>query len=236
MSNLSVNMTNSTTLPVSGIGDIIPYVMTPVFFATLIWQCYVVVKLLTKYWHKMEPVHILEFNILICILAVKVTSAFGLGIFNRFIKGWSFHCIALNIIQNYARFCSLGDICASQINMLLMIHLNSSYKEYVTNRDAIIAAIVVKLLMFIPLGLLIGYDFDHLNCSSHNIPLCAYLKKNNFFWITIPVISTFIVIIGVFVGVSISICKLEYENPNQVHPLATISGGLQQNNSGQVRN
>ena len=89
----------------------------------------------------------------------------------------------------------------------LFVRLSSKYNSYVTTRGAVVTVIVVRALMVVTTLVITRVDGDILKCSEEVLPICSYLRKNNFFWVTIPMFLTYVAILLVTLYVSKVIVK-----------------------------
>ena len=117
----------------------------------------------------------------------------------------------------------------------LFVRLSSKYYTYVTTRGAVITVIVVRIFMVITTLVIARLDPDILKCSEEELPICSYLRKNNFLWVTIPMFLTYVPILLVTLYVSKVIVKSQRSvAPAHNLPSSNLepSGGLEaQNNS-----
>ena len=212
------------TFHVSNGGIVISTITNSIFLGTTVWQTFVIIKLIQKYRYKLEPFHISELSILLDLISYKIFSFYGLGRLEMFLSDYQVYCFIVNFVQYFSRFSFYADSCASQVNMFLMIHLDIHYKEYVTTKHALVASVILKLVMMILCGVFAAVDPNYLSCSNYSMGVCSYLQINNIFWATIPLSIAILVILGLTLKVAMII--IQSESRNQVHPMPTISGTL----------
>ena len=167
----------------------------------------VIFKLFMKHRHHMEPIHIYEFNILTDMTVWF--STFFLGNFESNFKDWAPYCVLVNFIDTSARISGYADISVSQVDRFLALYWNSEYKERVTTSSAITTTAIVKILVMVCTLLIYSVDPDILKCAPDTLPICAYIRKNNFYWVTLPMCSSYLVVLIVTVYVIKIIIKQE---------------------------
>ena len=116
----------------------------------------------------------------------------------------------------------------------LFVRLSSKYNSYVTTRGAVVTVIVVRALMIVTTLVITRVDGDILKCSEEVLPICSYLRKNNFFWVTIPMFLTYVAILLVTLYVSKVIVKSQ-RSVAPAHNLAASNpepqGGIKAQNN-----
>ena len=116
----------------------------------------------------------------------------------------------------------------------LFVRLSSKYNSFVTTRGAVVTVIVVRALMIITTLVITRVDGDILKCSEEVLPICSYLRKNNFFWVTIPMFLTYVAILLVTLYVSKVIVKSQ-RSVAPAHNLAASNpepqGGIKAQNN-----
>ena len=167
----------------------------------------VIFKLFMKHRHHMEPIHIYEFNILTDMTVWF--STFFLGNFESNFKDWAPYCVLVNFVDTSARISGYADISVSQVDRFLALYWNSEYKERVTTSSAIATTVIVKILVMICTLVIYSVDPDILKCAPDILPICAYIRKNNFYWVTLPMCSSYLVVLIVTVYVIKIIIKQE---------------------------
>ena len=139
----NLNETDHTSLSEGEI--VVVIIVNTIFLGSTVWQLTVIAKLVHKHRYKMEPVHILEMSMLLNLASYKIFSFYGLGSLEVYVREFPVYCYMVNFVQYYSRICFYGDSCASQINMFLMIHLNTYYKEDITTNHALVSTAIVKV-------------------------------------------------------------------------------------------
>ena len=167
----------------------------------------VIFKLFRRHRHHTEPIHIYEFNILTDMTVWF--STFFLGNFESNFEGWAPYCVLVNFVDTSARISGYADISVSQVDRFLALFWNSEYKERVTMSSAITTTVIVKILVMICTFLIYSVDPDILKCAPDILPICAYIRKNNFYWVTLPMCSSYLVVLIVTVYVIKIIIKQE---------------------------
>lgn len=187
----------------------------PSFYVNPILIClyvFVIVKLFIRHRHHLEPIHVYEFNILTDMTVWFFT--FFLGNFESNFKDWAPYCVLVNFIDTSARLSGYADISVAQVDRFLALYWNSEYKERVTTRSAIITTVIVKMMVMVSTLLIYSVDPDILKCAPDTLPICAYIRKNNFYWVTLPLCSSYLV---VFI-VTVYVLKIIIKQENMVVP------------------
>ena len=93
-----------------------------------------------------------------------------------------------------------------------------------TFRSAVITSVTVRCVMA-TLTLLCGivYDVDIFKCSYSYVPICNYIRINNFYWSTIPSCVSVMVIIIVTLYVIKVIIKIQEDDARVTQPSSLIS-------------
>ena len=199
-----MNTSMSQTQSDSNGGARLSFYVIPVL---VILHVLVIFKLFMKHRHHMEPIHIYEFNILTDMTVWF--STFFLGNFESNFKDWAPYCVLVNFIDTSARISGYADISVSQVDRFLALYWNSEYKERVTTSSAITTTAIVKILVMVCTLLIYSVDPDILKCAPDTLPICAYIRKNNFYWVTLPMCSSYLVVLIVTVYVIKIIIKQE---------------------------
>ena len=187
----------------------------PSFYVNPILIClyvFVIVKLFIRHRHHLEPIHVYEFNILTDMTVWFIT--FFLGNFESNFKDWAPYCVLVNFIDTSARLSGYADISVAQVDRFLALYWNSEYKERVTTHSAIITTVMVKMMVMVSTLLIYSVDPDVLKCAPDTLPICAYIRKNNFYWVTLPLCSSYLV---VFI-VTVYVLKIIIKQENMVVP------------------
>ena len=162
---------------------ILPFFTEPLLLAYL---GYYIIKLSKKYFQILEPVHLLEINILFdgwLLIVMKFLSQF-----QYLFDDWSPFCTLSHLIDNALRISIHMDISASEIHRFLFIYLGNEYHEKVTKNRSFISVGLIKVLSFFIT--VIGSIFDRglFKCYQRKFHLCANIRRNNFYWSAIPMI------------------------------------------------
>ena len=173
---------------------------------------FVITKLFIRHRHHLEPIHVYEFNILIDMTVWFFT--FFLGNWESNFKDWAPYCVLVNFIDTSARLSGYADISVAQVDRFLTLYWNSEYKERVTTHSAIITTVIVKMMVMVSTLLIYSVDPDVLKCAPDILPICAYIRKNNFYWVTLPLCSSYLV---VFI-VTVYVLKIIIKQENMVVP------------------
>ena len=208
-----MNTSMSQTQSDSNGGARLSFYVIPVL---VILHVLVIFKLFMKHRHHMEPIHIYEFNILTDMTVWF--STFFLGNFESNFKDWAPYCVLVNFIDTSARISGYADISVSQVDRFLALYWNSEYKERVTTHSAIIATVIVKMMVMVSTLLIYSVDPDVLKCAPDILPIFAYIRKNNFYWVTLPLCSSYLV---VFI-VTVYVLKIILKQENMVVPINNL--------------
>ena len=160
------------------------YIIDPIWISLYLYQ---LVKLITKYWHTMEPVHVYEINsmgdLTIIIIQRAVTNIEPL------ISPHSSICLLSQFVGKVSRWSLMADISMSQVDLFLALYWNAEYKARVTTRLATVVTVTSKIVAALVASIMILVDPSEFNC--HNINgrrfVCTYYRRNNIFYFTIPI-------------------------------------------------
>ena len=221
MTSLSQNQTVSN-------GEARPsFYVNPVLISLYV---FVIVKLFIKHRHHLEPIHVYEFNILTDMTVWFFT--FFLGNFESNFQGWAPYCVLVNFIDTSARLSGYADISVSQVDRFLALYWNSEYKERVTPHSAFVTTVMVKVMVMVSTLLIYSVDPDVLKCAPDTLPICAYIRKNNFYWVTLPMCSSYLV---VFI-VTVYVVKIIIKQENMIVPgTLYVRGGTNEENHNRLR-
>ena len=140
------------------------YIIDPIWISLYIYQ---LVKLITQYWHTMEPVHVYEINsmgdLTIIIIQRAVTNIEPL------ISPHSCICLLSQFVGKVSRWSLMADISMSQVDLFLALYWNAEYKARVTTRLATVLMVTTKIVAVFVASIMVFIDPAEFNC--HNIAL-----------------------------------------------------------------
>ena len=91
---------------------------------------------------------------------------------------------------------------------------------------------LVKVLVVVSTLLIYSVDPDVLKCAPDTLPICAYMRKNNFYWVTLPMCSSYLV---VFI-VTVYVVKIIIKQENMIVPgTLYVRGGTNEENHNRLR-
>ena len=168
------------------------YIIDPIWISLYLYQ---LGKLITKYWHIMEPVHVYEINSMGDLTVVIIQRAFTN--IESLISPHSSICLLSQFVGKVFRWSFLADISMSQVNLFLALYWNAEYKARVTTRLATVVTVTIKIVATLVASIMVWVDQAEFNC--HNIDgrrfLCTYfIRRNNVFYYTIPMCVCVIVV------------------------------------------
>ena len=178
---------------------ILRYITEP--FLLVYYGCYSV-KLTRKYFHKLEPSHILELNILFDRFVLNLYMF--LTNFESLLPEWSIFCTIHHLLIYITRISIHADICAGEVNRFLFLYLGNNYHETVTTKYTFVAIGIIKATISVFTMICSFYDQGLFKCFRRTRFVCAYIRKNNFYWSTIPIIisvSITLIVCGYFVKI-----------------------------------
>ena len=167
------------------------YIIDPVWISLYLYQ---LGKLIPKYWHTMEPVHVYEINsmgdLTIIIIQIAFTNI------EPVISPNSCICLLSQFVGKVFRWSLMADISMSQVDLFLALYWNAEYKARVTTRLATVVMVTTKILAALVTSIMVFIDPAEFNC--HNIDggwfMCNYFRRNNVFYYTIPMCVCVIVV------------------------------------------
>ena len=99
------------------------YIIDPVLISLYLCCLY---RLIKKYWHTMEPVHIFEINSVLDLTIIVILRA--VNNVETMIPPDSYICILRQYVEMVSRWSLMADISMSQVNMFLALYWNAEYK------------------------------------------------------------------------------------------------------------
>ena len=85
-------------------------------------------------------------------------------------------------------------------------------------RSALVATVSVKLAAMLITILIYFVDPDVFRCAPYTLPICAYIRKNNFYWVTLPLCSSYLVVLFV----TVYVIKIILKQENTIAPLVNL--------------
>ena len=142
------------------------YIIDPIILAIWIsFYLYQLGKLIPKYWHTMEPVHVYEINsmgdLTIIIIQIAFTNI------EPVISPNSCICLLSQFVGKVFRWSLMADISMSQVNLFLSLFWNAEYKARVTTMLATVVTVTSKIVAALVASIMILVDPSEFNC--HNI-------------------------------------------------------------------
>ena len=212
-SNLSVNSSEAVTKSSSPYYLMSTYIepLLTVYFASIIYRIY------RKAKYNLEPIHMFVLNILVDMVAQAGVKTFE--------NGYSYvtpdcqlrPCKFIYLLQYFSVFSFHNDVILEQVDGFLALYWNVKYKTKVTMRRAAHTIMVSKTMSFLAAYIITKYDPEATRCKNTDSIACQYLKKNNIFYLTIPMVLTVLIIImvsGYFICVNYRANKVSPYNKN----------------------
>ena len=177
-------------------------------------QIGMLIKMIFEHHDKLEPVHIYEFSSLSSI-AMFTAMAF-ISSFEKIYPKWM--CCIFNPLFYFCKLACLSNWCLTSIDCCLALYWNLTYKARVTNKVAFTTVSVVNVIMVIICMIIVFVDQDILECNKSNLIVCNNIRKNNFYWNTIPVMMTFLI----YFMCSIYIARVIKRQSKRVSPTVNL--------------
>ena len=159
------------------------YIIDPIWISLYLYQ---LVKLITKYWHTMEPAHVYEINSMGDLTIVIIQRAFTN--IESLISPHSYICLLSQFVEKVSRWSLFADISMSQVDLFLALYWNAEYKAKVTTRLATIVTVTIKIVAALVASIMVLVDPAEFKC--HHLDgrrfVCNYFRRNNVFYHTIP--------------------------------------------------
>ena len=202
------------------------YIIDPIWISLYLYQ---LGKMITKYWHTMEPVHVYEINsmgdLTIIIIQRAVTNIEPL------ISPLSSICLLSQFVGKVSRWSLMADISMSQVDLFLALYWNLEYKGRVTTMLATVVTVTSKIVAVLLASIMVLVDPAEFNC--HNIDgrrfLCTYfIRRNNVFYYTIPMCLCLIVVSFT----SIYVFKVLMKHQASVSPIVNLQPTVNNRNHG----
>lgn len=183
-SSLEVEVSTAPLWPWHWVG---PIVVTTAYLGCLVGMGF-------RHRHNIEAVHIIELNALLDFIIATVCVTLQNLVY--YLQD-DLYCIIIHSIQRWAKFSFDVDCSIGEIDKFLSLYWSIGYNVRVTNTRALVLVITVKILL-IPVTVTAALlDTDSLRCSREILNICGLFKSTDFFWTTIPRISSFTVTIAV---------------------------------------
>ena len=212
-SNLSTNISDVVSKSSSPYYLMSTYIepLLTVYFASIIYRIY------RKARYNLEPIHMFVLNILVDMVAQAGVKTFE--------NGYDFvtpdcqqrRCTFIYLLQYFCVFSFYSDVILEQVDGFLALYWNVKYKTKVTMSRAVNTIMVSKTMSFVAAYIITKYDPEATRCVNTDSIACQYLKKNNIFYLTIPMIVTVLIIIlvsGYFICVNYRANKVSPFNKN----------------------
>ena len=214
-----MNYTNNTTDHHLALFFRPSYIIDPMWISLYLYQ---LGKLITKYWHIMEPVHVYEINSIGDLTIVIIQRAFTN--IESVISPHSYICLLSQIVEKVSRWSLFADISMSQVDLFLALYWNAEYKARVTTRLATVVTVTSKIVAALVASIMVLVDPAEFNC--HHLDgrrfVCNYFRRNNVFYHTIPMC----VCVIVACCTSIYVFKVVMKLQASVSPIANLQPRL----------
>ena len=92
-------------------------------------------------------------------------------------------------------------------------------------RSALVATLSVKVAAMLITILIYFVDPDVFRCAPYTLPICAYIRKNNFYWVTLPLCSSYLVVLFV----TVYVIKIILKQENTITPLVNLRASTSAN-------
>ena len=201
----------------------------------LIYFLFYTIKLIKKYFHRLEPVHVFDISPLFNLLLMIVLKL-GDNVQQNLESDWDPFCLLGHFLFNVVRISTSLELSAAEIHRFLFIYWSSSYHERICTKDAMITIAIIKVVVALICVVGCVLDPEAVKCRKHTIFICNYLRKNNIFWITLPTLVSMIIILtvsGYLIRVILKQSKInpvEIQNPqNQMSKKPSQKSVLRQN-------
>ena len=189
---------------------------------------YFIERIFMKHRYNLEPVHLIVINILVDIALYHGAKTFENFFFLLMPDSHLIFCKFTFATQYFASFCFYCDIIIEQIDGALGLYWNVKYKTRVTNGKTLKTIGVCKLLAGLAALAVVLHDENSTRCNLSRLWACRYLKRNNVFYFTIPMMVSLLVIICVSVYFIIITHKVKAKVSPLNFPLSNLEAAQHQ--------
>ena len=210
----SSNLTTNTSEAVSG--RVSPYYLMSTYIEPLLtfYFATIIYRIWKKAKYNLEPIHLFVLNILVDFVAQSGIKTLENG-FDLITPDCDIQpCKFIYLLHYFTIFSFHNDVILEQVDGFLALYLNVKYKSKVTITKAANIITVSRVVAMTAAYIITKYDPESTRCKNTDSIACQYLKKNNIFYLTIPMVLTVLIIILVSVYF---ICV--YYRANKVSPI-----------------
>ena len=189
---------------------------------------YFIERIFMKHRYNLEPVHLIVINILVDIALYHGAMAFENFFFLLIPHTHMIFCKVTFFFKYLAGFCFYADIITEQIDGALGLYWNVKYKTRVTNGKTLKTIGICKLLAGLCALAVVLLDPKATSCNFSKLWACRYLKRNNVFYFTIPMVVSLMVIICVSIYFIIITHKVKAKVSPLNFPLSNLENAQHQ--------